>query len=410
MKKIFLLIVFLVESIYPQWSAYSLHMGGTPRTIFFSDANTGYISNIENILFCTTNQGLNWTKYEVLSNEGKRDICFVNNTTGFGCGLQGKTFKTTNSGQNWTVSQISGSGFLETIWFNDINTGFTAGLSGAYYTTNSGANWGNTGINAQGEKLNSIYFPSVSTGYIVGNTGKIFKTTNGGLNWLSISSDNNHYSDVFFTNDNTGYIVSAYLIRKTINGGANWQNYLVPIYQGGFSSIYFPTPQTGYIVGGNDINTPYPVIVKTTNSGLNWYAIGCQANFSLTSVRFINENIGFTVSNNGQILKTTNGGGQLLVGLNEPGKDIPSEYSMLQNYPNPFNPVTNIIFDIPKSSNVKIMIYNILGKEIVVLVNEKMNAGSYNVDWDASVYPSGVYFYKLVTDDFVESKKMVLIK
>ena len=90
--------------------------------------------------------------------------------------------------------------------------------------------------------------------------------------------------------------------------------------------------------------------------------------------------------------------------------NTPVNYDLMQNYPNPFNPITNIKFDIPKSNNVKIIIYNALGKEVTTLVNEKLNTGSYQVDWNALDYPSGVYFYKLVANDYVNVKKMVLVK
>ena len=89
---------------------------------------------------------------------------------------------------------------------------------------------------------------------------------------------------------------------------------------------------------------------------------------------------------------------------------IPGNFILHQNYPNPFNPTTNIKYDVPKASYVELTIYNILGKEITTLVNEKLNAGSYEVDWNASGYPSGVYFYKMVADDYVNVKKMILLK
>ena len=92
------------------------------------------------------------------------------------------------------------------------------------------------------------------------------------------------------------------------------------------------------------------------------------------------------------------------------GTSIPSDYELYQNYPNPFNPITKIRFDLHKSSYTKLIVYDILGKEITTIVNEKLSAGSYEVNWDASSYPSGVYFYKLITDDFVDVKKMLLIK
>ena len=90
--------------------------------------------------------------------------------------------------------------------------------------------------------------------------------------------------------------------------------------------------------------------------------------------------------------------------------EIPKEFRLYNSYPNPFNPSTKIKFDIPKSALVKIVIYNVLGKELKTLVNEKLDAGSYEVDWDATDYSSGVYFYKLITDEYVNVKKMLLVK
>jgi len=90
--------------------------------------------------------------------------------------------------------------------------------------------------------------------------------------------------------------------------------------------------------------------------------------------------------------------------------EIPKEYKIYNNYPNPFNPTTMIKFEIPKSSNVKISAFDITGKEIEVLVNEKLNAGTYQTGWNGSSYSSGVYFYRLETENFTETKRMLLIK
>ncbi len=98
------------------------------------------------------------------------------------------------------------------------------------------------------------------------------------------------------------------------------------------------------------------------------------------------------------------------VSINPIAKVIPREYRLLQNYPNPFNPSTLIRFDIPRLSNVKISVYDVLGQEVVTLANEKLSAGSYEIDWDASGYTSGVYFYELIANEFVDMKKMVLLK
>jgi uncharacterized delta-60 repeat protein len=90
--------------------------------------------------------------------------------------------------------------------------------------------------------------------------------------------------------------------------------------------------------------------------------------------------------------------------------EVPESFSLKQNYPNPFNPMTKIKFNIPSSVNTKITVYDILGKEIKILVNAKLNPGSHEVDFDGTNLPSGVYFYKLETEAFTETKKMMLIK
>jgi hypothetical protein len=90
--------------------------------------------------------------------------------------------------------------------------------------------------------------------------------------------------------------------------------------------------------------------------------------------------------------------------------NIPTSFKLLQNYPNPFNPTTKIKFELPKSNYVTLKIYDAIGREIATLVNEQLIAGTYQVDWDGSNYASGVYYYQLRTGDFVETKKMVLVK
>ena len=94
----------------------------------------------------------------------------------------------------------------------------------------------------------------------------------------------------------------------------------------------------------------------------------------------------------------------------ENAENIPLEFSLEQNYPNPFNPNTIISFSILERANVNLKVYDILGNEIVTLINEETEAGSYNINFNANVLPTGVYFYQLVSNEYVETKKMLLIK
>lgn len=96
--------------------------------------------------------------------------------------------------------------------------------------------------------------------------------------------------------------------------------------------------------------------------------------------------------------------------IHQGSEKIPLSYSLKQNYPNPFNPNTNIEFEIPKAGFVSLKIYDITGKEVETLVNEMLSAGLYRVSFDARNYNSGVYFYRLVSNGFSQTKKMILIK
>jgi len=90
--------------------------------------------------------------------------------------------------------------------------------------------------------------------------------------------------------------------------------------------------------------------------------------------------------------------------------ELPTEFNLNQNYPNPFNPSTTISFSLPEVSFVSLKVFNTLGEEIEMLVSEELSSGSYKFDWNANNLPSGIYFYKLQSENFVETKKMILLK
>jgi hypothetical protein len=95
---------------------------------------------------------------------------------------------------------------------------------------------------------------------------------------------------------------------------------------------------------------------------------------------------------------------------NGPQSKIPQSFSLDQNYPNPFNPMTSVEWRMPNSAHVSLSVYDPLGREVAVLVNEKKDAGTYSVQWDASARASGIYFYTLQAGTFRETKRMLLLK
>ncbi len=107
-------------------------------------------------------------------------------------------------------------------------------------------------------------------------------------------------------------------------------------------------------------------------------------------------------------------GNHSAIGITPIGNKVPKEFSLSQNYPNPFNPTTKIQFSIPvrtgRDLSIQIKVFDVLGREVATLVNEQLNPGTYETDWSADKFASGVYYYKLVSGTFSDTRKMILIK
>jgi hypothetical protein len=142
--------------------------------------------------------------------------------------------------------------------------------------------------------------------------------------------------------------------------------------------------------------------------GTNWTTAYTGATNNLNAMD-INANnccpVGWAVGNGGVIVRL-----QLLTGIIGNNNEIPKNFTLLQNYPNPFNPSTKITYQIPVTGNVKLVIYDLLGREVKTLINEVKQPGTYLVDFDGTNFASGIYFYKLESGTFSESKKMILLK
>jgi photosystem II stability/assembly factor-like uncharacterized protein len=415
--------------------------------IKFINSQTGFLIGYSNKIFKTTNSGMTWSDYIVSDSVNElRDIFFVNQTTGFIAGgmvlvpptsplyAASIVLKTTDAGNSWIKVYYDTNQNVQkhfsTITFSDQNTGYVGGglyASGQNYlfkTTDGGNNW--TEISYEHLSFQySMKFQNNSEGVSV-LFSKILKTANGGSVWTEIASLG-ILSDLFFVNNLTGYVCGGEplfdgsdgsgrsLIMKTTNAGNNWQNVF---YRDGeqynvLSSVYFTDINTGYSVGSSyyfPTGGTLSIILKTTNQGANWGFQASPPGSSLLSIEFLNNSTGFAVGIYGTILKTTDGGGEIISGINSYSNEIPDGYALYQNYPNPFNPSTIIKYEIPNKQQVSIKIYNVLGNEIESLINEVQSAGIYEVTWNAANLPSGIYYYKIHTENYSNSKKMLLVK
>jgi photosystem II stability/assembly factor-like uncharacterized protein len=451
---------------------FSQSVGITQLTytgVFFINALTGWICGGNpypvNILLKTVDGGNNWMLQTPSSIYLLWGIFFINNQTGWSCGWHGTIIKTTNGGTNWFSQNIDTVNELYRVQFIDINTGFIVGTNGDIMkTTNGGLNWNHypLGISTW---LRWIYFPvstsSSLTGWITGNNGLILKTTNSGNNWLTLSSGvSNNLGAVFFNNNMTGWIVgnsSGALLLKSNNGGINWI-----VQQTGATSqlgpVFFTNINTGWISGYSGL------IMKTTNGGLalpaapvlisppnystnisltpqlvwnsvpdaNYYYIQLSpvSNFSVIADSATIYNTQYSVPP-GKLLNSTTyfwrvnatnvvGTGPwsgvwlfstvLSSGILNYASGIPDEFKLYNNFPNPFNPVTKFRFDVPRSGFVELKIYDALGAERAVLVSNQLSPGKYEFMYTAGNLTSGVYFYRLITKDYMETKRMIILK
>ena len=234
----------------------------------------------------------------------------------------------------------------------------------------------------------------------------LLKTSNGGISWSEQVFDTTHgFSSVCFIDTPHGW-ASGYngVIINTNDAGVTWKFQHYDINEG-FSKIYFLDLNNGWAVGWNGLVYP------TENGGKEWHKQEVNTSHLLWDVFFTDSKTGWIVGENGTILKTTTGGVTWIEEKQTSGSNKPSDFRLFQNYPNPFNPKTVISYQLPEVSQVELSIYNILGQKVDVLVNRKQAAGNYRVEWNASGYASGLYFYKLQTKNgFLQIRKMLLVK
>ena len=170
-------------------------------------------------------------------------------------------------------------------------------------------------------------------------------------------------------------------------------------------------------------NSSAPLLIDSIYTNTGWFTVTSRK-ITLSQTDTLRLTVSFTpdtlrtysdslyIVNNSDIPLAKiflNGNGVLTeVAENRPG--IPDNFGISQNYPNPFNPSTNISFNIPKRSQVSLKVFDLLGREVATIVSEEMSAGSYSRTWNAVNMPSGVYFYRLQSGSFNETKKLVLLR
>lgn len=413
-----------------------------------------------------------WLSAYSPNNINLKKASFVDSVTGWVCGDSGLIMKTSNGGQNWIRQNTKTKEFLHDIFFLNKRLGWALGWNifnpqppyGSYIlkTTNGGVDWDTSFFPMENVFLRKVYFQDSLYGFLGGSFKNILRTTNGGQDWIDVEFDslvvmNFPVQNFSFYNNDYGYAVGgvmdmAGVIWRTTNRGQRWTPYIVSP-EPNIDMMFFDSLN---ILGfGGDFEYGASVI-KTTNSGEDWIyeslelfglptvltfrtltdgwgSLGYTQTFVFTQnsgrsfeqintpdsaiindIVFPGPKHGYAVGEYGKILKFN----ATTVSIGENFTTKPNSFELKQNYPNPFNPYTTISYEIVSNSYVVLKVFDISGKEIRTLQNGYQNQGKYNIKFNSSNLPSGVYFYKItvrdlsgMSSDFVtQTKKMLIVK
>lgn len=434
------------------WSL--VHTAVAPVTSF-ATMNTNQIvgTGSSGHVILSTNSGAAWQVLQQGYSNRVTDIQFINQQTGWAaCGFE-QLLYTSNNGANWSASVSSGLVNADKVYFLNASTGFTAGISGSFMsgasiasvakTTNGGINWVVTQFPDNGSAY-KLQFVNATDGFVLIRTSspvyKIYKTSNAGTGWNVVYTTSELMNDIYFTTQLNGWMVGeSGKIYKTTNGGTNWSLQTTGVSDQ-LLAVFFSNNNFGWACGFNGR------ILATTNGGTNWSQQVSGTTKALTDIEFSSQLIGCAVGEDGQRLTTGNGGANWLsqfelsqsdletvtfaastqafiggaegyiasnssiVGANDPSSQIPAVYSLGQNFPNPFNPATTISFSLPEKNNVNLEVFDINGKLVSTIISGYLEAGEHSYSFNASGYSSGIYFYRLVTGEFSQVNKMILVK
>jgi Secretion system C-terminal sorting domain len=405
MKTILLIAFFIVSnSLQAQWvSTSGPGTGASVRCLFADGTNLfagswGGPNGYPGGAYLTTNNGLNW----LARNNGLTDTAVfgyaVIGTNLFAGTYLGGVCRSSNNGTNW-VPVNSGLTNINIYSIIAAGTNLYAGTgNGVFLSTNNGAAWIYKGLTG-----NLIFaLGAIGSDIFAGTSGDgVYRSSNSGTNWIQTNTGLTNTAIQSLAASGADLYAGTFNgVFRTTNNGANWIN------TGGLAGLIINTVTAS---GGNIFaGSSGGGIFLTTNSGANWTSVGVGMPNTTINTLIVSGSYIFAGALSGMVYRRTLS--EMITSVNMVSSEIPVDFSMSQNYPNPFNPTTNVKIQMPKGGFVKLTVFDISGKEVKILVNEYLGAGTYKIDFDASQYSSGIYFYTMTTAGYSQTRKMVLIK
>lgn len=380
--------------------------------------NSGIHKNINWLGMNQSGKGIAVGDYGFMSrtsDHGATWIEFSNGVTGdsfYGCQMNssgkswvvgdlGVLLYSSNAGNTWQQQTTNTFNTLFSVTFIDDDNGWAVGFGGVIiHTTNGGTSW----MKQQSTVSNSLYgvqFTSVEEGWISGENGLLLHSTNGGGSWSTVSSGiTNSLFTIYFGSKAVGFAVgSKGAMLRTTDAGASWIN----VQTGTTKNIYS-------IAGNNKIFWAVGdsgCVLYSQDMGEQWNLEFASSGYEYLDVITHNDSLVMLCGVNSTILSYDM---NLALTVKSSGEMMPGDFTLSQNYPNPFNPSTTIEFTMPYSTTVSLVIYDVMGRQVAVLVNDRRDAGANSVRWDASSCAAGIYFARLRSGENTICKKMILMK
>jgi len=392
------------------WTSQFSISGATLFSIYFSDPRNGWALGSSGVMFKSTNGGQSWSDISPVSGFWLYSVFFINDQVGWiSGGLPSQILKTTNGGSNWIAQSIPVSDRIMSVFFLDLQNGWAVGAGGRIVkTTNGGNNWDFIPSPVV-QELRNIRFSDNMNGWIVGLEGVILYSLDGGVSWnVQNSNTSKNLFGVSFVDNVQGWVAGGNgTILVTNNAG-------VPVELVSFTGqLEYDLVNLSWITATEINNQGFEIERKTAD---DWKKIGfVNGNGTTTEMQYYSFTDNIRLVNN--VYKIYYRLKQIdFDGTYEYSNEVtieisqPDSYLLKQNFPNPFNPSTIISWQLPESKFVTLKIYDVLGNEVASLINEEKPAGNYEVEFNATNLSSGIYYYKLVAGDFIDVKKMVLLK
>jgi len=358
-------------------------------------------------VYLSTNNGASWTAV----NTGLEPYTYINTLVVDGAhlcaGAVGGIFVSTNNGTSWSAATGMTGRNVHAFVVSGANLFAGTWDGGVFVSTNNGTSW--TAVNIGSPMLIVCSLAASGTNVFVGldEGAGVFRSTNNGTSWTQAGlAGRNPWSlavsgTYLFAGTNEGLFLST-------DNGTGWTavNSGVPVDAHGVYPFVFALAVSGTNVFAAVFGDG---VFLSTNNGISWAAVNKGLPDKYIHNLGVDEVNLYTGSNGiGVWLRPLSE--MIITSVSEPSYELPTIFSLQQNYPNPFNPSTTIRYELPHASQVSLTVYDVLGRQVSVLVNDRREAGVHEVQFDGSMLASGVYFYRLQAGDFVQTKRLLLLR